>query len=34
MNLNEEEIIDSYINRQNDLKKLNIGFILLTDGMC
>ena len=28
-----EEIIDSYINRQNDLKKLNIGFILLTDGM-
>lgn len=29
-----EEIIDSYINRQNDLKKLNIGFILLTDGMC
>lgn len=29
-----EEIIDSYINRQNDLKKLNIGFILLTDGLC
>lgn len=29
-----EEIIDSYINRQNDLKKLNIGFILLTDGPC
>lgn len=27
-----EEIIDSYINRQNDLKKLNIGFALLTDG--
>jgi type II restriction enzyme len=29
-----EEIIDSYINRQNDLEKLNIGFALLTDGMC
>ena len=29
-----EEIIDSYINRQNDLKKINIGFILLTDGLC
>ena len=29
-----EEIIDSYINRQNDLKKLNIGFALLTDGYC
>jgi len=29
-----EEIIDSYINRQNDLAKLNIGFALLTDGMC
>ncbi|MBQ6841174.1 MAG: type II restriction endonuclease [Bacilli bacterium] len=29
-----EEIIDSYINRQNDLAKINIGFALLTDGMC
>ncbi len=29
-----EEIIDSYINRRNDLKKLDIGFILITDGMC
>lgn len=29
-----EEIIDSYINMQNDLKKLNIGFALLTDGYC
>jgi len=29
-----EEIIDSYINRQNDLKKLGIGFVLLTDGLC
>lgn len=29
-----EEIIDSYINRQNDLAKLNIGFTLITDGMC
>lgn len=29
-----EEIIDSYINRQNDLKKIDIGFVLLTDGMC
>lgn len=29
-----EEIIDSYINSQNDLKKLNIGFALLTDGYC
>jgi type II restriction enzyme len=29
-----EEIIDSYINRQNDLSKLGIGFALLTDGMC
>ncbi len=29
-----EEIIDSYINRKNDLEKLNIGFALLTDGMC
>lgn len=29
-----EEIIDSYINRQNDLKKIGIGFALLTDGFC
>lgn len=29
-----EEIIDSYINRQHDLDKLNIGFVLLTDGLC
>ena len=29
-----EEIIDSYINRQNDLKKIGIGFALLTDGLC
>jgi len=29
-----EEIIDSYINRQNDLKKLKIGFLLITDGFC
>lgn len=29
-----EEIIDSYINRQKDLKKLGIGFVLLTDGFC
>lgn len=29
-----EEIIDSYINRQNDLRKLNMGFVLLTDGLC
>lgn len=29
-----EEIIDSYINRQHDLDKINIGFVLLTDGLC
>lgn len=29
-----EEIIDSYINRKNDLDKLGIGFALLTDGLC
>lgn len=29
-----EEIIDSYINRQNDLKDLNIDFALITDGNC
>lgn len=29
-----EEIIDSYINRQNDLNKINMGFVLLTDGLC
>lgn len=29
-----EEIIDSYINRQNDLKKANIRFSLVTDGNC
>lgn len=29
-----EEIIDSYINRQHDLSKVNIGFALLTDGLC
>ena len=29
-----EEIIDSYINRQNDLKKANISFSLVTDGNC
>lgn len=29
-----EEIIDSYINRQNDLKANNIGFALVTDGKC
>lgn len=29
-----EEIIDSYINRQNDLAKLGMEFILLTDGLC
>lgn len=27
-----EEIIDSYINRQSDLRKDNISFIYLTDG--
>lgn len=29
-----EEIIDSYINRQHDLRKVNIAFALLTDGLC
>ncbi len=29
-----EEIIDSYINRQHDLDKINMGFVLLTDGLC
>lgn len=29
-----EEIIDSYINRQNDLKSVGIGFVLITDGNC
>ncbi len=29
-----EEIIDSYINRQSDLKKDNIDFALITDGNC
>ncbi len=29
-----EEIIDSYINRQNDLKKVGIKFSLVTDGNC
>lgn len=29
-----EEIIDSYINRQSDLDKLNMGFVLITDGLC
>ena len=29
-----EEIIDSYINRQHDLDKIHMGFILLTDGLC
>lgn len=29
-----EEIIDSYINRQNDLKSSNISFALVTDGNC
>lgn len=29
-----EEIIDSYINRQNDLKANNIRFALITDGSC
>ncbi len=29
-----EEIIDSYINRANELKRSNIEFILLTDGQC
>ena len=29
-----EEIIDSYINRQNDLKQNSIDFALVTDGSC
>lgn len=29
-----EEIVESYINRKNDLEKNNIDFILITDGMC
>ncbi len=29
-----EEIIDSYINRQNDLKNIGIHFSLVTDGNC
>lgn len=29
-----EEIIDSYINRQADLKRNNIDFALITDGNC
>lgn len=29
-----EEIIDSYINRQSDLQKNGIGFVLITDGNC
>ena len=29
-----EEIIDSYINRQNDLSKISCGLILITDGNC
>ncbi|MBO7254222.1 MAG: type II restriction endonuclease [Clostridia bacterium] len=29
-----EEIIDSYINRQSNLKENNIGFVLITDGNC
>lgn len=29
-----EEIIDSYINRQNDLKSAGIEFALVTDGKC
>lgn len=29
-----EEIIDSYINRQNDLDTVGIGFALITDGNC
>ena len=29
-----EEIIDSYINRQTDLKNNNINFTLITDGDC
>lgn len=29
-----EEIIDSYINRQNDLRKAGLNFSLVTDGNC
>ena len=29
-----EEIIDSYINRQNDLESVGVGFALITDGNC
>lgn len=29
-----EEIIDSYINRQNDLSKISCGLVLITDGNC
>lgn len=29
-----EEIIDSYINRQADLQRKDIGFVLITDGNC
>ncbi|WGI36787.1 DpnII family type II restriction endonuclease [Mesomycoplasma lagogenitalium] len=29
-----EEIVDSYINRKNDLKQNNIEFILISDGLC
>lgn len=29
-----EEIIDSYINRQNELDKVGASFILITDGNC
>lgn len=29
-----EEIIDSYINRQNDLRNLGLSFGLVTDGRC
>ena len=29
-----EEIIDSYINRQRDLRKNQIEFALITDGQC
>ncbi len=29
-----EEIIDSYINRQNDLSKIDCGLVLITDGNC
>ena len=29
-----EEIVDSYINRKNDLRSNGIEFVLLTDGLC